>query len=122
MALGNTDNHARNTAVLKQLDGRIELSPLYDFAPMVLDPQGIARVSRWTAEASGYPDWARVAEAVGAVLGEEEGPVLKKWLRGLAKRVRALPARMRAEAVPAAVIETLEARTQRVADALAEIR
>ena len=122
VALGNTDNHARNTAVLKHLDGRIELSPLYDFPPMVLDPQGIARVSRWTAEASGYPDWARVAEAVGAVLGEEEIPVLKKWLRGLAKGVRALPVRMRAEGVPKAVIETLTARTQRVADALAEAR
>ena len=46
VALGNTDHRARNTAVLKQLDGRIELSPLYDFAPMVLDPQGIACVSR----------------------------------------------------------------------------
>lgn len=122
VALGNTDNHARNTAVLKHLDGRIELSPLYDFAPMVLDPQGIARISRWSADASGYPDWARVAEAVGAVLGEEEIRVLKKWLRGLSKRVRELPARMRAAAVPESVTETLQARTQRVADALAEVR
>jgi hypothetical protein len=39
VALGNTDNHGRNTAVSKHLDGRIELSPIFDFSPMVLDPQ-----------------------------------------------------------------------------------
>jgi hypothetical protein len=47
VALGNTDNHARNTSVLKWPDGRIELSPLYDFAPMILDRRMVARVSRW---------------------------------------------------------------------------
>ncbi len=43
----NTDNHARNTALIKYCDGAIELSPLYDFAPMALDPEGIARTCRW---------------------------------------------------------------------------
>ena len=47
---------------------------------------------------------------------------MKNWLRGLAERVRDLPALMRADRVPAAVIELLEARTARVADALAEVR
>jgi serine/threonine-protein kinase HipA len=122
VALGNTDNHARNTAVVKHLDGRIELSPLYDFAPMVLDPQGIARVSRWTAETAGYPDWSGVAEALVGAIGEAEVTAMKKWLRGLADAVRDLPGSMRVESVPASVIELLEARTARVADALAEVR
>jgi serine/threonine-protein kinase HipA len=45
--IGNTDNHGRNTSLLKHLDGRIELSPLYDCAPMALDPQMITRTITW---------------------------------------------------------------------------
>ena len=60
-----TDNHGRNTAVSKILDGRVELSPVYDFSPMVLADEksnetylgstraGIARVCRWLAEEDG---------------------------------------------------------------------
>jgi serine/threonine-protein kinase HipA len=62
-ALRNTDNHGRNTAFLKLADGTIALSPLYDFAPMFLDPEGIPRSSRWMGElepASGRPAWGKV--------------------------------------------------------------
>jgi len=63
VALGNTDNHARNTAMLKHTDGSVRLAPLYDFAPMFLDDQGIARVCRWTgAERMGSPEWGKIAE------------------------------------------------------------
>jgi serine/threonine-protein kinase HipA len=120
VARGNTDNHARNTAVSKLPDGTVKLSPLYDFAPMVLDPQGIARVCRWQVERGGFPDWSLVAEAVGqhgADVAE-----LKEFLRGLADPVRALPASMRAEGVPGPVIEALDERTARVAASLAEVR
>ena len=47
IALGNSDNHPRNQSVLKRPDGSVRLSPLYDFAPMILDPQGIPRICRW---------------------------------------------------------------------------
>ncbi len=50
IALKNTDNHARNTAFLKHNDGTVELSPLFDLAPMYLDPSGIARVSAFGSE------------------------------------------------------------------------
>ena len=120
VALGNTDNQARNTAVIKHLDGRVELSPLYDFAPMMLDPQGIARVCRWAKETGGFPDWSYVAEAAGEAGADVRET--KKWLRSLATRVRALPTVMRAESVPAAVTDILEARTQQVALGLAEVR
>jgi serine/threonine-protein kinase HipA len=120
VALGNTDNHARNTAVSKYPDGTVELSPLYDFAPMVLDPQGIARVCRWQAERGGFPDWSGVAEAVGQ--HGADVPRLKDLLRDLAEPVRALPTVMRTEGVPASVIEALDERIGRVAASLAEVR
>ncbi|PHV10094.1 type II toxin-antitoxin system HipA family toxin [Chitinimonas sp. BJB300] len=46
LATGNRDNHGRNTAV-RRLNGRLELTPLYDFAPMSLDPAVITRSSTW---------------------------------------------------------------------------
>ncbi len=52
LALRNTDNHGRNTAVLRKGE-QVRLSPHFDFAPMFLDPEGIGRVSRWEAEQPG---------------------------------------------------------------------
>jgi len=62
VVLGNKDNHARNTAVLRYQDGTVTLAPLFDFAPMYLDPEGIPRVCRWEgdAEQAGNPDWKAV--------------------------------------------------------------
>lgn len=46
IAFGNSDNHGRNTALIKRPEA-IWLSPLYDFAPMKADPEGIVRVTQW---------------------------------------------------------------------------
>ncbi|MGH8853471.1 MAG: type II toxin-antitoxin system HipA family toxin [Telluria sp.] len=46
LAMRNPDNHARNTAV-QTVDGITRLTPLFDFAPMYLDPEGITRAARW---------------------------------------------------------------------------
>jgi serine/threonine-protein kinase HipA len=64
LALGNKDNHARNTAVQRDFNGHIALTPLYDFAPMYLHPDGIARRIRWDNNDAGQPDWARVLDRV----------------------------------------------------------
>ena len=64
LALGNKDNHARNTAVQRDFEGRITLTPLFDFAPMYLHPDGIARRIRWENNDSGRPDWQRVIDRV----------------------------------------------------------
>ena len=58
VALGNTDNHTRNTAIVRRPDGFIGLTPLFDFAPMWLHPDGIARIGRWDADDHGSPNWA----------------------------------------------------------------
>ncbi len=64
LALGNKDNHARNTALQRDFDGNIALSPLYDFVPMYLHPDGIARRTRWENNDNGQPEWARVVDRV----------------------------------------------------------
>lgn len=70
LALGNKDNHARNTALQRDFDGRIALTPLYDFAPMYLHPDGIARRIRWEDNDNGQPDWSRVLDRVCALAQE----------------------------------------------------
>ena len=75
VALRNTDNHGRNTALIKYPSGKIGLSPLYDFAPMFLDPEGIARATRWDGVLEteiGRPAWGRIAEALSVYVTETE--------------------------------------------------
>ncbi|MFJ3045022.1 type II toxin-antitoxin system HipA family toxin [Herbaspirillum chlorophenolicum] len=58
IVLRNKDNHARNTAIWRKADGSVGLTPLFDFAPMWLHPDGIARRMRWEADDGGSPQWA----------------------------------------------------------------
>ena len=111
VAMGNTDNHGRNTSVLKTSDGRIELSPLYDFAPMILDRRGISRVSRWEDNGE-YPNWNRIVEALEPFIDVR---ATKRWLRSLAARVEELPVVMKDAGVPPQVNARCEARIRRVA-------
>lgn len=62
LALGNRDNHGRNAAVLKDIDGTMALAPIYDFGPAFLDARAIARVIRWEGEAPGGGEWGRVLD------------------------------------------------------------
>ncbi len=67
-ALGNSDNHGRNTALSKDSDHTVRLSPLFDFAPMRLAPEGIARSTRWgvmlRTHGDHLPDWSLVAQTI----------------------------------------------------------
>lgn len=104
VALGNTDNHARNTALLKLPDGTIRLAPLYDFAPMFLDPSGIRRSSRWQVEEGiGFPDWHKVlAHLIQKKILSAHSI---KELKSLAVKVRKLPELLTKFKTPAAVTE-----------------
>ncbi len=62
VALGNRDNHARNTAVNRFENGTLRLTPLFDFAPMMLHPDGIARRMRWESDDRGSPRWPSIVE------------------------------------------------------------
>ncbi len=60
---GNTDNHGHNLAITR-LGGDLRLAPLYDLAPMVLDPQGITRSTRWPrhVEVATHARWRLICE------------------------------------------------------------
>lgn len=64
-AMGNPDNHGRNTALAKGAGGGIRLAPLYDFAPMRLSASGIGLATRWRCLRGHDLDggWAAVCEA-----------------------------------------------------------
>jgi serine/threonine-protein kinase HipA len=75
LALGNKDNHARNTALQRDLKGHVALTPLYDFAPMYLHPDGIARRIRWENNDDGKTDWTKVVDRVHQLsLTPKDGP------------------------------------------------
>jgi serine/threonine-protein kinase HipA len=78
IALGNKDNHARNTAIQRGFDGSVRLTPLYDFAPMYLHPDGIARRMRWKHESLGQPDWGAVINALMELALTKERPTRRK--------------------------------------------
>ncbi|MGE3756466.1 MAG: type II toxin-antitoxin system HipA family toxin, partial [Pseudobdellovibrionaceae bacterium] len=85
IVMGNTDNHGRNTALLKELDGTIKLSPLFDFAPMTLDDSGIARVSKWQKEDSQIPNFSSIYDLLLAhkFTADEASVFLKKTFEQL---------------------------------------
>jgi serine/threonine-protein kinase HipA len=64
-ALRNTDNHARNTAVQRTVQGRIQLTPVFDFAPMFKDPEVVTRSCHWRdAQGVVQSDWRQILESL----------------------------------------------------------
>ncbi|MDF0730245.1 HipA domain-containing protein [Pseudomonas entomophila] len=85
--LGNSDNHGRNTSIFRE-HGQFRLAPIYDLAPMVLDPEGVTRVTKWDSERAGAPDWQGVCADLGDLLDPD---ALLARLKQAADTFRALP-------------------------------
>lgn len=102
VVLGNKDNHARNTAVLRKEDGSVSLSPVFDLAPMYLDPEGIARVCRWDgdAERAGIPEWSQVLARYGDHLDDP-----RRQLREFGRRISRLADTMKDAGIDDDIIE-----------------
>lgn len=119
LALRNTDNHGRNAAVLRTA-GRLSLSPLFDFAPMFLDPEGIGRVTRWEDERpGGQPEWAAICEKFKNILPPSD---TRNWLADLGKEVIRLPDTMHRESIDTDIIDRLTGWIDEVAAGLAAAR
>jgi serine/threonine-protein kinase HipA len=122
LAMGNPDNHGRNTALQKAPNGWIGLTPLFDFAPMRLDPGGVMRHTRWACLNRNdlVPDWSIVCEA--AAEGVMKPEALLAILAGKERHVRSLPAMARRHGVPEEVIGQAFGRCDEIADSLAALK
>ncbi|MGL6222625.1 MAG: type II toxin-antitoxin system HipA family toxin [Steroidobacteraceae bacterium] len=104
VVLGNRDNHARNTALQRFDDGTIRLTPLYDFAPMMLHPDGIARRIRWANEVGGVPHWPAVIAQCQETT-QRELPGLQPRLRALGEQLERLPALAEDHGIPPDILD-----------------
>lgn len=113
VALGNKDNHARNTAIQRRADGFIGLTPLFDFAPMMLHPDGIARRMRWAEDDLGHPVWRSAVRQAAEAGGVPDEPLLEA-LTGMLPALKALRADALALGVDEAVMDMQRATIENV--------
>lgn len=106
--LGNSDNHGRNTAIIRQ-ESSFRLAPIYDLAPMVMDDEGVTRTTKWPKdlERAGDVDWRGVCRALADIadpkdplagLADASDPFER--LREDAQRLAALPDLLTASGLP----------------------
>lgn len=96
--LGNSDNHGRNTSIIRARDG-LQLAPIYDLAPMVMDDEGVTRTTKWPGalEVAGDIHWRGVCDALSDVV---EPDLAFERLRQEAQHLRALPDILVASGLP----------------------
>lgn len=104
VVLGNKDNHGRNTAIQRKENGWIGLTPVFDFAPMVLHPDGIARRMRWEKDDQGTPDWRSVLQQA-ADAAQLPLAALQAKLQSMSELLAALPDKMQQADVPSVLVE-----------------
>ena len=110
--LGNSDNHGRNTAILRDT-ASFRLAPIYDLAPMVMDDEGVTRTTKWPKELerAGDVDWRGVCRAL-ADIADPNDPLAAvsdasnsfERLREDAKHLAALPDILTASGLPDATM------------------
>jgi len=100
--LGNTDNHGRNTAIIRGVNS-FRLAPIYDLAPMVMDDEGVTRTTKWPKEleVAGEVKWRAVCDALGTI---SDPQALYEGLRADANHLRALPDILTASGLPDATM------------------
>lgn len=113
VAFGNSDNHGRNTSLIKRAKG-IWLSPIYDFAPMKADPEGVTRSTTWGSpfEEAGRFDWLAIAQQLNDLVAAEQLIVelrqLAQQLAGLRQRLATRGVALRMLTMPSLQLEHLE--------------
>ncbi len=128
LALGNRDNHGRNTAILKETDGTMRLSPIYDLGPTFLDARNIARNIRWDAEPPGEePNWTEVllnleTRFEDVRLKTPNLTPVASALKNFANTARELPQTMRECGVDEEIIEARRDRIVALEQSLREVR
>lgn len=129
LAVGNRDNHGRNTAILKDIDGTMRLAPLFDIGPAFLDARAIARVIRWDGEAPGEYAWQTVLDRLHDRMQDQQHPDryhidvrrVARCMRDFANSIGELPTVMKECEVDAPIIEQRKPEIERLARSLAMI-
>ena len=103
IAFGNSDNHGRNTAFIRRA-GSIEFAPIYDFAPMKADPEGIIRSTTWGAplETGGEYDFSAIAQSFADLADPD---ALLAELQSTAEKLLDLKHRLHQRGVPSRILE-----------------
>lgn len=106
IAFGNPDNHGRNTALLKK-PSDIRLSPIYDFAPMKVDPEGITRTTKWGSpfEEGGEYRWQAITEELDDLCPYDTS---FSALKQTASKLIGLQQRLEARGVPERILEVIQ--------------
>lgn len=105
MAMRNTDNHARNSAVQRLPNGTVRLTPVFDFAPMFLDPEMVRRGCRWQDKSGReLTDWNEIVDVLSA--DDEIKSAVSNGLQSFAGTIAVLPEIMRDSGVDETVIES----------------
>ncbi|MGF0240176.1 type II toxin-antitoxin system HipA family toxin [Gordonia sp. IEGM753] len=100
--LGNSDNHGRNTSIIRTADA-LRLAPIYDLAPMVMDDEGVTRTTKWprALEVAGEVQWREVCSSLRGV---SDPDALYEGLREDADHLMALPDILSASGLPDATM------------------
>jgi serine/threonine-protein kinase HipA len=126
LAMGNRDNHGRNTAILKDTAGSIRLAPIFDFGPSFLDARAIVRTMHWDGEQSDRTDWNTVLSNLSTRF-DDANLVLANVreiaiaLGSFAQDLEKLPDLMRECGVADIIVEQRLAPIQTLARGLAEV-
>ncbi|MEP7453372.1 HipA domain-containing protein [Phyllobacterium sp. SB3] len=120
LALGNPDNHGRNSALSKHPDGMIRLSPLFDFAPMRLAKEGIIRSTRWAsmrdAGRDHLPDWKLICAELMTDPDEQARLVIA--LGEFAERLRQAPQMAKDIGAPLEILDRAMGRCTEIAESV----
>lgn len=84
-------------------ENQIRLAPIYDFAPMKADPEGIPRSTKWASplEIGGQYNFPAIADTLSDLV---PAPELLSALRETATSLVDLPERLQARGVPEAIL------------------
>ncbi len=120
LALGNPDNHGRNSAISKHQDGTIRLSPLFDFAPMKLAREGIVRSTRWAMMRDGgrdhLPHWKSICAELTIDAAEQKA--LAATLSEFAEHLHRAPAMAKDLGAPLDILDRAMGRCIEIADSV----
>ena len=103
IAFGNSDNHGSNTSFYKDEKG-IRLTPIYDFAPMKADPEGVPRTTKWAApalELGGAFNFVEIAYSLSDLIEPEH---LLSELKATARQLVGLKQRLIVRGVPEQIV------------------